>query len=89
MEKLYIFQATSQRNEFLSGLFIANEANVQEAIGKCLFFGKILGKHNNICIILRETDIKLITDDQEFIAKAKIYGLHRIGYNPLNYLLSE
>jgi len=89
MEKLYRFQADFQRYGNLSGLFIADEITVQEAIGKELYFGEVLGKHSDIFLTLQEDNIEVVTDDQEFIAKAKTYGLAHNGYNPLYHLCND
>lgn len=86
---LYSFHWDVGRMGDLYGLFLATQEEVQSAIGSNLNFGEVLGKHSEVDGILEEHEIKLITDDKEFVEK--IYNLfHKnktlSGYNPLEYV---
>ena len=89
MEKLYKFYWDYGRMGDVEGVFAADEKEVAAAIGKRIYFGEILGKHSEVFGPLNTDDLDVLTDDQEFIAKAKKYGLVPTGYNPLSYLPEE
>ncbi len=55
-------------------------------IGKKVFFGEILGKNSEIFGTLEEKDIKILTDDQDFIEKFEKFIGKSTGYNPLHYI---
>jgi hypothetical protein len=83
MLKLYRFHWDCGRMGDVTGVFVEDDATVAKAIGKEVYFGEILGKHSEIVGPLNETDLTVLTDDQEFIAKAKKYGLSGFGHNPI------
>ena len=89
MKGLYRFQADFGRAGSVEGVFVATKSQVKKALGKQIYLGEVLGKHSEVVLDpFSEEDIALLTDDQEFIAKAIEYGLTDIGINPLNYLES-
>jgi hypothetical protein len=61
-------------------LFIAEENDVKQLIGKTIYFAEPL---------LEDSNITLITDDQEFIEKAKQYNLVPSGCNPFDYIIKD
>ena len=71
----------------VNGLFIADDSDVTNLMGKEIYFGEILGKHSEIFGPLEEGDLTIKSDDQEFIKQfIEIMGDGTIsGYNPLNY----
>jgi hypothetical protein len=71
----------------LSGLFIADSAEIEKLIGKEIYFGEVLGKHSEVSGTLDKDDLTVQTDDQEFIKKfEKLIGTGTIsGFNPLDY----
>lgn len=75
----------------LQGLFIADDAEIAEIIGKDIYFGEVLGKHSEISGKLEAGDMTVKSDDQVFIAKfVEIMGGGTIsGYNPLDYYDGE
>lgn len=89
MKKMYKFRWDVRRMGCVEGVFVADESEVEAAIGKDVYFGEILGKHSEIFGTLDAEDLAVLTDDQEFIAKAEQYGIARSGYNPLNYLRED
>lgn len=72
----------------VDGKFICTEEEFYSLIDKEIYFGEILGKHSEIFGTIDKDDIKIISEDQEFIIKClEIFGKKTIsGYNPLNYL---
>lgn len=96
MLKLYKYYEDCGRMGEIEGLFAATEAQVNQVIGKEVYFGEILGKHSDIAVEIEESDIKLITDSQKFIKELILYfnkssddnGMYTfIGYNPIEYYL--
>ena len=87
MKKLYSFFWECGRMGTLDGLFIAEEAKVNAIIGKEIYFGEVLGKHSEIYGRLDEYDLKVKSDDQDFINKLEeVIGHDTIsGFNPLTY----
>lgn len=86
MKKLYRFYWDCRRMGDVRGLFVADEADVEAAIGKHVYFGEILGKHSEICGTLDRKDLEVVTDDQDFIEKFVRFGCSGSGYNPLTYI---
>jgi hypothetical protein len=89
MVKLYKFHWYVRRMGDVEGIFAAEEADVEKAIGLRVQFGEILGKHSDIHGTLDREDLTVLTDDANFIAKAKAYGLIPVGHNPLDRLQCE
>jgi hypothetical protein len=81
----FIFQCG--RMGSLEGLFIAKKEYVQKLIGKEIYFGEVLGKHSEIVGPLEEGDLRIRSEDQEFISKFEdIMGGGTIsGHNPIDY----
>jgi len=87
MKKIYKFDWDCGRMGDLSGLFIADSAEIEKLIGKEIYFGEVLGKHSEVSGTLDKDDLTVQTDDQEFIKKfEKLIGTGTIsGFNPLDY----
>ena len=84
MRKLYSFFWDCGRMGDVEGLFIAEESEVDAAIGSEVYFGEILGKHSNIRGTLSSEDLKVISDEQDKICwLLDIVGPDVSGYNPL------
>jgi len=88
MLKLYKFDFDCGRMGRLFGLFVAEEKDIKNIIGKKAYFGEVLGKHSEIYGTIEENDIEIVTNDQEFIAKFENFNC-AIGYNPLDYVRGE
>ena len=84
---LYVFNWVQGRGGSLDGMFVAEEQEVIDLIGKTLYFGEVLGKHSEVQGNLHDTDVKLISRDQGLIAKLIITckSLTMCGYNPLEH----
>lgn len=91
MKKLYSFHWYVRRMGDVRGLFIADESDVQAALGKRVSFGEILGKHSEIYGTLDVGDLTVKSDDADFIEKLReVIGSDTIsGYNPLDYIDEE
>lgn len=87
MLKLYEFYWDCGRQGDLDGLFVADDADVQSAFGKSVYFGEVLGKHSEIYGMLEEHDLRVISDDQEKIEwLVNLLGSSVSGFNPLDYI---
>jgi len=75
----------------VDGLFVTTKEALAKAYGKEVYFGEILGKHSEVAGTLNESDITVLTEDQDFITKfIEIMGDGTLsGYNPLEYLQDE
>jgi len=92
MLKLYSFDWDCGRMGDLEGIFVAEESDVNNVLGKEIYFGEVLGKHSEISGEIVDGDIKVIDEDQQFITKLlNVFGLEEdggtlSGHNPLDYL---
>lgn len=87
MINLYEFYWDCGRQGELEGKFYATQEEVDAAIGKQVCFGEALGKHSDVCGVLEQGEIKLVTDNQEFLQMAKDLNIDLTsGFNPLSYL---
>lgn len=74
----------------VEGLFIATENEIQNAIGKNIYFGEILGKHSEVYGTLDENDLEKMNLDSVSIERvAELLGDNWSGYNPLEYIDDE
>lgn len=75
----------------VEGMFTSTKEDIENIQGKYIYFGEILGKHSEIDGEIAEGDIKILTEDQEFIEKfEKIMGTGTIsGHNPFDYYERE
>lgn len=90
MHKLYSFFWDCGRMGDVEGLFIAEESEVDAAIGSQVYFGEILGKYSEISGTLSSVDLKVISDEQDKIDwLLGIVGPNVSGYNPLDYVQQE
>lgn len=88
MEAIYKFYWDCGRMGEVTGVFVADQEVVQEAIGQRIYFGEILGKHSEIYGDLNEKDITEVTHDAKMVELFKLHDLSS-GYNPLDYLPEE
>lgn len=83
-EKLYRFHWDCGRNGDISSTLLLTEREIESHVGQSVCFGEVLGKHSNVAGPFDREDLTLLTDDQDFIAKAKTYGLVPRGLNPIH-----
>lgn len=88
MEKyLWRFYWDCHRQGSVEGLFVATEKEVNDAIGKDVYFGEILGKHSDIYGTIEDGDITKIEVDSDVVNKLIPHlGVTWSGYNPLSYI---
>lgn len=90
MLKLYSFHWDCGRSGDLDGLFVAEEDQVESAIGKRLYFGEVLGKHSDVEGILEASDLEEVSNEQDkIIWLVDLLGTSISGFNPLEYLAEE
>lgn len=85
MKGIYSFYWDCGRVGSVSGLFVAESADIAKAIGKQVYLGEVLGKHSEIYGSLDEPDVTLKSDapaDVEFFERLDLVT----GYNPLEYI---
>lgn len=68
----------------LRGIFEATPLEIEELMGKRINFGEVLGKHSDISVTMDEDCIAFLTDDEDFIEKARLYNLIPTGINPFD-----
>lgn len=87
MKKLYKFYWDCERQGEVEGIFIADETELENAIGKSVYFGEILGKHSEVYGVLEKEDIEEMKVSKNTLEELeKILGNSISGYNPLNYV---
>lgn len=86
MEKLYKFYVSYGRHGDVEGVFVADEAEVTAALGHTISFHEPWGKHSSAGCTLAAEQFTVLTDDQDFIAKARKYGISCSGVSPLGIL---
>jgi hypothetical protein len=87
MKKLYRFYVDCGRMGELEGLFIRDEKDIKDAIGKEVWFHDVLGKHSEIGGPLEASEITVVTDDQDYINKTlELIGPHISGIDPIDYM---
>jgi len=89
MRNLYSFFWDCGRMGSLDGLFVASPEEVEAAIGREAYFGEVLGKHSEITGTLSESDITLVSDDQdkvEWLVEVTGGNTTISGFNPLEYI---
>lgn len=83
-QKLWRFYWDCGRMGYLDGLFVATQAEVDEAVGKEIYFGEVLGKHSEIYGTLDRDELEEIDIGLEAIEKiVAITGATLSGYNPI------
>jgi len=82
---LFRFNLDCGRMGSLEGVFEAEQHEVDTLIGKTVYFGEVLGKHSEIIVKIENSHITLLTSDDEFISKAREYGISFVGTNPFDY----
>ena len=80
MKKLWKFDWGIDTS-FIGGLFVATDEEVENIIGKEVFFGEIDGKHSEVHGTIERDEITLVSDNP-----IVINAVGEFGINPLNYL---
>lgn len=85
---LYRFRADFGRMGTLQGIFVAEKAEIDAAIGREVYFGEVLGKHSDVSVKLKEEHFRCLTDDPGFVEKFSEFECES-GHNPLDYIEAE
>ena len=85
MKTLYKLHFGCGRYDTLDGLFVADDADVNELVKsrREISFGEALGKHSDVGGPLDESDFTLVTQDTDFIEKCLKFHI-LIGPNPIS-----
>lgn len=83
MRKVYKFRSRWQRTETITGVFVADDADVEAAIGIEGRLDDPCGRHSSGPFTLAREHLTVLTDDQAFIDKAIAFNLVPVGVNPL------
>lgn len=87
---IYRYAQEFGRIGMLEGLFVADSADVQKAMGKSTYLGEALGKHSEVYANITPETVELVTENSEFIELMINNIDFGIGYNPVNsYLENE
>ena len=87
MKKMYKFFWDCGRMGKVESVFIAEENDVKNIIGKEVYFGDILGKYSEVCGIIEVGDVIEIKVSPITVEEMeKIIGSTISGYNPLAYM---
>jgi len=90
MLKLYSFFWDCGRMGEVEGLFVSEPEIVDNAIGKEVYFGEILGKHSEIFGTINEEDLRVESEDQEKISWiVSLLSENISGFNPLDHIEGE
>jgi hypothetical protein len=88
VKKVYKFEKACGRMGALSGLFLAEEAEVARTLGQVVHLGDVLGKHSDINVIVDAGVLKMVSDDPVVIAFVAEHLGGGIGINPVAYHLN-
>jgi hypothetical protein len=86
--KLYRYHEDFGRMGYLSGTFVADDADVEKALGQSVYLGEVLGKHSDISATIVDETLTVLTDDQDFIKKFHKFQCDS-GQNPVAALLDQ
>lgn len=87
---LWKFSWDCGRQGEIEGLFVATEDEVNNLVGKHVYFGEALGKHSEVSGTIEDGEITKVELDSEIVEKvATVLGKTWSGYNPLSYCNSE
>jgi len=88
--KLWSFNLDCGRMGELESLFVANESDIESAIGKTVYFGEVLGKYSEIFFKLEKDMLKEVGGAILAIGLFVVFKSHNIcGKNPLDYIEEE
>jgi len=88
---LWDFNCYYGRSGTVSGMFIAAQKEVDDIIGKTVYFGEILGKHSEVYFRIEKRHLTKVDVSQECVSELfNAYGSNTLsGYNPLDYYDDE
>ncbi len=72
----------------ITGIFLAEHADVAIAYGQTAYFGDELGKHSEVIIEVTPENLKLVTADDAMVQAFEQYEMET-GYNVLHWIGEE
>lgn len=84
-KKIYKFKWSCGRMGSLSSVFVATQAEVDEVMGKEVYFGEVLGKHSEIYGTIKPGEIVEIPSTLEIVEFFEKHLGGSFGHNPLEY----
>ena len=69
MKAIYEFDIDYGRMGDLKGVFVADQDEVAEMLGRTVYLGEVLGKHSDVSVAITDETLTVKTDDQDFIRK--------------------
>lgn len=88
MRKVYRWAWHTSRCGSLMGIFTADEAEVEAAIGKDVYFGEVLGKHSDVHGTIERSEFEVVAEDASFVEAFDKFGC-ATGYNPIARLAEQ
>lgn len=83
MKGIYKYYQDFGRMGYLSGVFVATADEIEDIIGKEIYFGEVLGKHSEVASTMKEEYFTLVTTNEEFVKMFEDYDLST-GTNPFD-----
>lgn len=83
MKKLWRFEWCSDYGN-LTGLFKATDAEVENLLGKQVYFGDVEGKYSEVYGTIEKGEITLESDNPVVVE-----AINPIGLNPLEYIVED
>ena len=89
MKKLYAFHWDCGRMGELDGLFVATDEVIEIIVGKVVNFGEVLGKHSDVYGTLKDSDLRVSSEDPAVIAWFEREFKYGFGHQPISQLRDE
>lgn len=82
MKVLVEFFVDCGRMGSLDGMTVTTQETLDKVMGTNIWFDEPLGKHSEYDVVLDESNLKVITDDQDFLDKmVELVGWHVSGFD--------
>jgi len=88
MQGLYKFELDCDRQGFVEGLFIADDSEVEAAMGQKIYISDALGKHGDVKFVLTQEMVVLKSTNPEVIKVIDDLDLWS-GENPLLHIYKD
>lgn len=85
---IYKYSEDFGRMGYLSGIFTADIADVERAMGRTAYLGEVLGKHSEVRAEITANTVKLVSDNAEFVALFDSHDMST-GMDPVSVALES
>lgn len=82
-KKIYKFSQYFGRMGELSGVFVADAADVARVMGKDVYLGEVLGKHSDVTVTVSTENLREISDSPVIVAFFEKELGGGVGTNPI------